>query len=92
MSQMGGILGWHWLSLSSSGAEDWTVEVLHSGCRILFHHLSPVVREPVKFPSYDLGSAKAQALEGEVDKMLQDGAVERVHQPGQGFYSRLFLV
>ena len=32
------------------------------------------------------------ALEGEVDRMLDKGAMELVNQPGPGFYSQLFLV
>ena len=44
--QVGGILGWHWHSWSSFGAE----EVLHSGYIVFFHRLSPVLRELLKFP------------------------------------------
>ena len=62
------------------------------GIQDLFHHLPPVVREPVEFPSCSSGSAKAQALWEEVNKMLQKGALELSHQPGPGFYDRLFLV
>ena len=48
--------------------------------------------EPLKFSSYTFGSAKAQTLQEEVDKMLQKGALELVKHLGPGYYSRLFLV
>ena len=38
---------------------------------ISFLFLSSVLQEPIKFPSCTLGSAKAQAVQEEVDKMLQ---------------------
>ena len=51
---------------------------LDSGGSILVHcPLPPVSRELLEFPSYALGSAKAQALQ-EVDKMLQKDALELV--------------
>ena len=71
--QVGGILGWHWHSWSSCGAEDWTVEVLCFGYLVSFHYLPPVLREPIEFISYALGFAEALKEEG--DKMLQKGAL-----------------
>ena len=61
------------------------MEVLHSGFWIPFHHPPPVVREPIEFPSYGSGSAKAQGLQDEVDKMLKKCALELIPQPGLGF-------
>ena len=49
------------------------MEILRSGYLGPFHHLPPVSQEPVEFPSYSSGSAKAQALQAEVDKMLEKG-------------------
>ena len=43
------------------------------------------------FPSYGSESVKAQALQ-EVDRMLGKGALKLVKNPGQGYYSRQFLV
>ena len=57
-----------------------------------FHHLPPVSVVPRELSSSTLGSVQALALQEEVDKMLQKGAVELVDQPGLGYYSRLFLV
>ena len=68
------------------------MEVLCFGYWIPFCHLPPVAREPIEFPFYISGSAKAQALQDEVDKMLQKGALEFVYQPGPGFCSCLFLL
>ena len=46
-----------------------------------------VLWEPLEFPSYTSGPAKAQALKEEVDKMLQKGTIELVDHPGLGYYS-----
>ena len=48
--------------------------------------------EPLEFPSYALGSAKAQVLKREVDKILEEGTLELVDHPGLCYYSWLFLV
>ena len=88
--QVRGILGQHWNSLSSCGAEDWLVEVFCSRYLILFHHLLPVSRDQRHFSSYGSGSAKVQALQ-EVDKMLETGTLELEDHPDLRC-SRLFLV
>ena len=49
-------------------------------------------QEPLKFPSYISESAKAQTLQGEVDKMPEKGALVLADHPGLGYYSCLFLV
>ena len=46
------------------------MEVLCAGYIVPFQHFPPVSQEPVELPSYGLGSAKTQALQAEVDKML----------------------
>ena len=43
------------------------------------------------FPSCPLGSARVLALQEEVEKMLQKGALEVVDQPGTGIYSRFLF-
>ena len=68
------------------------VKVLCSGYIVPFHHILTVLREPPEFPSYTLGSAKGQALQKEVNRMLQKSTVEPVDHLGLGYYSRLFLV
>ena len=57
-----------------------------------FHHHPPVPRELVEFPSHGPGSVKAQALQAEVDKMLEKGALEVVDLPGPEYDSCPFLV
>ena len=64
-------------------------KVRFSGYIVPFHHLPPVSRKALKFPSYALGYAKTQALQ-EAGKMLQKGALRLVDR--LGYYSRLFLV
>ena len=44
------------------------------------------------FPSYSSGSVKTQALQAEVDKMLQKGILKIISPPGLGYYSCLFLL
>ena len=73
-----GVLGQLWASWNSYGVEDWTVEVHHSWYLIPFHHLSPVVQQPLKFPSCGLRSVKAWALWDKVDKMLEKGTLKLV--------------
>ena len=51
-----------------------------------------MLRESLGFASCGSGSVKAQALQGEVDKMLQKGTLELVDHLGPGYYNRLFLV
>ena len=63
------------------------VEVLHTGYLVSFHHLPPVAQALVAFPSYGSGSVKAQALQEEVDNML-----EIAENLGPGYYSWLFTV
>ena len=46
-----------------------------------FSPLPPMLREPVEFASYSLGSVRDEALQGEGDKMLQKGTLELVDSP-----------
>ena len=68
------------------------MEVLHIGHLIPFHNHSPVSQDSVGFPFYSLGPSKAQALQAEVGKMLEEGALQIVSLPGPGCCSYLFLV
>ena len=72
--------------------DPWTMESLLSEYHVLFHHLLPVIRESIKFLSYSLRSVKIQELQGQVDRMLRKGALEKVENPRVGFYSRMFIV
>ena len=47
--------------------------------------------EPVEFPSYGSGSVKVQALQAEMDKMLEKATLE-VDLPDLGYHSCLLLV
>ena len=46
----------------------------------------------VLFLTYPFDSPKALALRQKVETTISKGALERVRDPGPGFYSRLFLV
>ena len=52
----------------------------------------PLAYAPVLFPTYPFDSPKALALRQEVETMISKGALERVSDPGPGFYSCLSLV
>ena len=90
--QVGGVLGRHWHAWKLCGADEWTVVVLQQGYSIPFHHLPHVSLVPRELLSCALRSDWVIALQEEVFKMLQKGAVEPVDQPCPGFYSRLFLI
>ena len=47
--------------------------------------LPSVSQEPLEFSSYALGSARAQALQGEVDKMPEKGALELIDYLGPDY-------
>ena len=73
-----------WRKWQTLEAEDMTMEVLHTGYLVSFHNLPPVSQDPVGFPSYGLRSTKAQALQAEVGKVLEEGALHVVDLPGPG--------
>ena len=68
------------------------MQVLKEGYRIPFLAKPPLSTHPISFESYGPYSIKGRALEGEIATLQQIGAVERVHSPELGFYSRLFVV
>ena len=63
-----------------------------SGTRFHFTISQPGEWEPVEFPPYSSGSARPQALQENVDKMLHKWTLELVHRQSLGFYNWLFLV
>ena len=68
------------------------VEVLKEGYRIPFWSTPPLSPRPRHLDSYGPSSIKGLAMEREIAKLLQLGAVERVLSPEPGFYSRIFVV
>ena len=77
---------------SNKGADPWVVEVLRWGYRIPFRWTPTLSKEPIPFLAYSPDSIRGKALEGEVQSLLENGAVERAPLPFPGFYSRLFVV
>ena len=73
------------------GAEVWVVEGLREGYRISFLKSPPLAQRPMGFGTYWTGSVRAEALETEVQQLLNKGAIE-LAPGGPGFYSRLFVV
>ena len=91
--RVGGCLAPHWRRWQAIGAESWVVTVLRNGYRVPFlDSPPPLSRTLVSFPTYWVGSPRAQALRQEIEGMLAKGALEIARDPGPGFYSRLFLV
>ena len=68
------------------------MEILCARSLVPFCCFPHVYQEPVKFPSYGVGSVKAQALGAEVDKMLKKGTLEVFDLPGLAYHSHLFQV
>ena len=69
----------------------WVVEVLKEGYVIPFVAVPPLSQVPIYLDTYSKLSVKGQALEQEIQALLQKGAVEPA-SPGPGFYSRMFVV
>ena len=72
--------------------EPWVVEVLRWGYQIPFRWAPTLSRDPIPFPAYSPSSIRGKALEGEVQALLNKGAIELAPLPSPGFYSRLFVV
>ena len=68
------------------------MEVLRWGYQIPFRWAPTLSRDPIPLPAYAPKSIRGKALEGEVQALLNKGAIELVPLPSPGFYSRLFLV
>ena len=77
---------------SDKGADPWVVEVLRWGYHVPFLSAPPLSVEPIPFPSYGPNSIRDQALEKDLQSLVQKGAVELTPLPSPGFYSRLFVV
>ena len=75
------------------GAEKWVVQVLRLGYRIQFagQDRPLLTTRSIPYDAYGLGTEKRKALDLEVDKMLQKGAIEPADLSTPGFYSLLFL-
>ena len=68
------------------------MEVLRWGYQIPFHWAPTLSRDPIPLPAYAPSSIRGKALEGEVQALLNKGAIELAPLPSPGFYSRLFVV
>ena len=91
--RVGACLSVHWRRWQAIGAESWVLSVLQDGYRSPFlDSPPPLVRTPISFPTYRLGSPRSLFLGQEIEKMLAKDALEIVLDAGPGFYSRLFLV
>ena len=71
--------------------DPWVVEVLREGYVIPFHMFPPLSETPPHLDSYSPLSIKGEALQGEIQALLQKGAVEPA-SPSPGYYSRMFVV
>ena len=87
-----GCLSLHWQVWSDEGTEPWVVEVLRWGYQIPFRWAPTLSRDPIPLPAYAPSSIRGKALEGEVQALLNKGAIELAPLPSPDFYSRLFVV
>ena len=62
------------------------------GYQIPFRWAPTLSRDPIPLPAYASSSIRGKALEGEVQALLNKGALELALLPSPGFYSRLFMV
>ena len=76
---------------ASHGVDSWVVEVLRLGYRIPLLRPPRLTRDPPGQLTYTPGTPKGVALESEVLKLLEKGAIEPA-PPTPGLYSRLFVV
>ena len=73
----------------------WSKAVDHQNAPQWLPHsicMSLHTRQLKEYLSYSLGSARAQALQQEVGKIVEKGAVQIVHDQVPAFHTRLFLV
>ena len=68
------------------------VEVLQWGYQIPIRWAPTLSRDPIPLPAYAPNTIRGKALEGEVQAILNKGAIELASLPSPGFYSRLFVV
>ena len=75
------------------GADSWTLKTVRTGYRIAFHSKPHLSSTPIFFPTYPEGSERFKVLQQAVEDMIEKSAIEEVDQsnPGQGFYSRIFV-
>ena len=84
---VGGRLGHFANNWEKVTKDKWVLSVVKNGYKI------PFDKRPQLSPSpLFLSQTESKALEEEVQKLLQKGAVERVYSEDPGYYSRIFLV
>ena len=88
---VGACLSRAWREWAKLDSDVWVAEVVRFGYQIPFR-APPPLSPPKEFHSYGGSGVKFQALDAEVQTMIQKGAIELVPRPGPGFYSRLFVV
>jgi hypothetical protein len=74
------------------GADAWVLKTLHEGYRVPFSSLPPLTDTPVSRVQYAHDKVRRETLDQAVLDMVEKGAIEAVHSPDPGFYSRIFLV
>ena len=65
---------------------------LNGGFQIPFRWAPTLSRDSIPLPAYAPSSIRGKALEGELQALLDKGAIELAPLPSPGFYSRLFMV
>ena len=92
--RVGGCLGRFWQAWARIGRDPWVTKVLRQGYQIPFGDaLPPLSASSLGLTSHQEGSPRAMALELEITKLIQKGAVEEIVPPfPAGYYSRMLVV
>ena len=88
---VGGRLHHFWRNWLTIGADEWVVSVLRDGYYLPFSDdIPPLMSDPPHL-SYHESHPLFQELAQQIESLLLKQAIEEVHNPTPGFYSRLFL-
>ena len=90
MGRVGGVLQSYWADWAAKGAHGWVVGILREGYKVQFKQLPPLSPQPTNPSGYRDRERNAN-LSTEIENLVEKGAVEKVSEPGLGYYSRLFL-
>ena len=88
---VGGCLSRSWQTWDREGARSWVVGVLREGYQLQFTDQKPPLSPSPCNQSGYKDPQKNLLIQEEVESLLKKQAIEIVHQPSTGYYSRVFL-
>lgn len=89
---VGGRLSQYYLSWTTISTDDWLIQTLKNGYRILFLTTPPL--RSTRSPIVPFNRQQQQLLQQEIDSLLQKQPIEPVEDPytTPGFYSNMFVI